>query len=246
MLPCAILCGGLATRLRPITEKIPKSLIPINGRPFIEHQLRLLRRNGIARVVLCVAHFGEQIQEFAGDGSAFGMSISYSFDGNELLGTAGAIRKALPLLSGSFFVVYGDSYLVCDYADIANAFMNSKKRGLMTIYRNESHYDSSNVQASEGMILRYDKRDRTAEMNYIDYGLGIFCSSVFEKLAANEAIDLADVYKNLLAAGDLASYEVNQRFYEIGSSRGIADLENYLATQPHASGLIGESRHVRE
>ncbi|MBV8571526.1 MAG: nucleotidyltransferase family protein [Acidobacteriaceae bacterium] len=228
MLPCAILCGGLATRLRPITEKIPKSLVPIADEPFLAHQLRLLRTGGINEAVLCVGHLGEQIRAFAGDGRQFGMKISYSFDGARLLGTAGAIRKALPFLPESFFVLYGDSYLPCDYAAVAEVFSAARKRGLMTIYRNEGHYDTSNVHAKDGVILRYDKRNKTPEMQFIDYGLGVFQRSVFLELPAGEVVDLADVYQNLLKARDLACYEVKQRFYEIGSEEGIRDLEQYI------------------
>lgn len=228
MLPCAILCGGLATRLRPITEKIPKSLIPIAGRPFIWHQLQLLRSRGINRVVLCVGYLGEFIQEFVGDGAAFEISVSYSFDGPSLLGTAGAIRGALPLLDRSFFVLYGDSYLPCDYQDVGRAFLSCGKQGLMTIYRNEGSYDSSNVEAADGVIVRYDKRARTPAMRYIDYGLGTFDRSVFEVLPVNEVQDLAGIYQGLLKASELASYEVQERFYEVGSLQGIRDLEERI------------------
>lgn len=228
MLPCAILCGGLATRLRPITAKIPKSLISINGEPFIAHQLRLLHAKGLTRVVLCVGYLGEMIQEFAGDGKRFGVNVSYSFDGTSLLGTAGAIRKALPLLDSAFFTLYGDSYLTCDYQLIAESFRVSRRRGLMTIYRNEGHFDASNVEASDGVIVRYDKHNRTAEMRHIDYGLGVFSRSVFNQAPAHESRDLAGVYQGLVAADDLAAYEVEERFYEIGSEPGIRDLSQYL------------------
>lgn len=232
MLPCAILCGGLATRLRPITEKIPKSLVTVAGEPFIAHQLRLLRKSGIEQVVLCVGFLGEMIQEFAGDGSAFGIRLSYSFDGVPLLGTAGAIRKALPVLDSSFFVLYGDSYLPCSYNDIAEAFRQSSKPGLMTIFRNQGSYDASNVEAVNGVILRYEKRNRTPAMQHIDYGLGVFERSVFEELPLNEVRDLADVYKELLTQNRLAAYEVQQRFYEVGSLNGIEELENHLDQAP--------------
>jgi N-acetyl-alpha-D-muramate 1-phosphate uridylyltransferase len=230
MLPCAILCGGLAKRLRPVTESIPKSLIPILGEPFIAHQLRLLRANGITRVVLCAGYLGAMIQEFVGDGSSFGIESSYSFDGARPLGTAGAIRKALPRIGDSFFVLYGDSYLPCDYRAVATAFEDAGTRGLMTIYRNEGNFDSSNVEAAEGRIVRYDKRNRTLAMRHIDYGLGVFRSSAFDQLSADVPRDLADIYQELLRDGQLAAWEVTQRFYEIGSTRGICDLERYLAT----------------
>src|ERR1700685_163678 len=225
MLPCAILCGGLATRLRPASEKIPKSLISINGDPFISHQLRLLRANGVEQVVLCAGYLGEMIEDFVGNGSKFGINASYSLDGDRLLGTAGAIRKSLPLLGGSFFVLYGDSYLPCDYRAVAEAFETSGTRGLMTIYRNQDHFDSSNVEAAAGRIVRYDKRNRTPAMEYIDYGLSVFRGSAFDRFAPDEASCLAQVYQYLLVNGQLASFEVTERFYEIGSAHGIEDLK---------------------
>jgi N-acetyl-alpha-D-muramate 1-phosphate uridylyltransferase len=234
MLPCAILCGGLATRLRPITEKIPKSLIPINGEPFIAHQLRLLHAKGVTRVVLCVGHLGEMIREFVGDGEKFGMDISYSFDGVQLLGTGGAIRKAIPFLDTAFFVLYGDSYLTCDYKSVAEAFQGAHRRGLMTIYCNEGRFDTSNVEANDGLIVRYDKRVRTSRMLHIDYGLGVFAESVFKELPANQIRDLAEVYQNLVAKDDLAAFQVEERFFEIGSEQGIRDLEQYLAAESRA------------
>ncbi len=179
-------------------------------------------------MVLCIGHLGEMIQHFAGDGQEFGLTIGYSFDGAPLLGTAGAIRKALPKLRDQFFVLYGDSYLDCDYTAIADAFTASHKRGLMTIYHNEGNFDTSNIEAENASILRYDKKIRTPQMRYIDYGLGVFQRSVFEALPSNQVCDLADVYKALLADRELAAYEVAERFYEIGSPAGIADLEQHL------------------
>ncbi|HEY3938628.1 MAG TPA: nucleotidyltransferase family protein [Bryobacteraceae bacterium] len=230
MLTCAILCGGLATRLRPLTETIPKSLIPINGRPYIAYQLELLYSRGIRNAVLCVGHLGEKIEAFVGDGSSFGMSVSYSFDGPVLLGTGSAIRKALPLLGDAFFVLYGDSYLTCDYRAVQAYFGSAGKRGLMTIYRNVGLYDTSNIEAVDGRIIRYDKQLRTPGMQFIDYGLGLFQRAAFEDLPADRFTGLETVYKTLLEEGELAAFEVPERFYEIGSPAGISDLEEYLAS----------------
>jgi NDP-sugar pyrophosphorylase family protein len=230
MLPCAILCGGLATRLWPATTKIPKSLLPINGTPFIAHQLSLLQARGLSRVVLCVGYLGNQISDFVGNGSRFGLEVSYSFDGAKLLGTGGAIRHALPLLDDEFFVLYGDSYLTCNYQAVADAFRLSGKPALMTIYRNYDRYDASNIEAVGGRIVRYDKRNRTPNMNYIDYGLGVFARIAFELLPESDSADLAGIYRTLLASGDLASFELKQRFYEIGSAEGIQALEGHLAS----------------
>ncbi len=229
MLPVAILAGGLATRLRPLTETVPKALVEIRGEPFLGHQLRLLKRSGIDRVVLCVGHLGEQIRDYAGDGRAFGLDVDYSFDGPVLLGTAGALKKALPLLGREFSILYGDSYLPCDYAAAEKAFHDSRKTALMTIFRNGGQWDYSNVEYSEGRIRAYDKAKRTPAMEYIDYGLGLIRREPFDALPEEQPADLAAVYQDLLTRGELAGYEVPGRFYEIGTPQGIRDLEEYLS-----------------
>ncbi len=233
LFPVAILAGGLATRLRPLTEQIPKALIDINGEPFVAHQLRLLRSRGIERVVFCVGYLGELIEDFVGDGSRFGLSVAYSSDWPELQGTGGAVRRALPLLGNRYFVLYGDSYLPCDYEAVQNAFQQSGKRALMTVHRNEGRWDSSNVELKAGEIVRYDKRQRSRSMQYIDYGLGLFSRDAFESYG-EAPLDLASVYQDLLGRGELAAYEVPDRFYEIGSPAGIDDLRSYLAVRTNA------------
>jgi NDP-sugar pyrophosphorylase family protein len=227
-LPVAILAGGLATRLRPITDKIPKALVEINGEPFIAHQLRLLASRGIRRVVLCLAYRGEMVRDFVGDGREFGVATEYSFDGPVLRGTAGAIHEALPLLGEAFFVLYGDSYLPCDYAAVEEAFSKSGKTALMTVFRNEGQWDSSNVEFTDGRIVAYDKKNRTPRMRHIDYGLGAFHARAFEALATGAVCDLAALYYDLLARGELAAFEVGERFYEIGSVEGIQELSEKL------------------
>lgn len=229
LMPAVILAGGLATRLRPLTETVPKALIDVNGRPFLEHQLELLRSNGIGRIVLLVGYLGEKIQEKYGDGSDFDLKINYSFDGPTLLGTAGAIRQALPLLPQRFFVLYGDSYLPCDYGAVEHAFVTSGQPGLMTVYRNDGQFDTSNVEFDGCKIVRYDKVNRSTGMHHIDYGLGAFKRSVFEGIAPHERCDLAAVYQRLLEKEQLAAYEVHERFYEIGSQEGLRDTANFLA-----------------
>jgi NDP-sugar pyrophosphorylase family protein len=236
MLTVAILAGGLATRLRPATESVPKSLLEVNGEPFAVHQLRLLQSKGIRRVVLCVGHLGDMVQRAIGDGSALGLQVDYSFDGPALLGTAGAIRNALPKLGGSFFVMYGDSYLPCDYAAVANAFESAGVLGLMTVFRNEGKWDTSNVEfeaggLKAGKILAYSKTNRTSRMRYIDYGLGVFRADAFRNLPAGEDCDLAGLYADLLQRGQLAAFEVRERFYEIGSLAGLRETAAFLATQ---------------
>lgn len=232
MLPVVILAGGLATRLRPITEHIPKALVQINGEPFLAHQLRLLRRNGIQRVVLSVAYKGEMIQDFAGDGSAYGLHIDYVFDGPTYLGTGGAIRNALAYLGESFLTLYGDSYLPCDFSAVQSAFHASGLPALMTVYQNEGQFDTSNVEFADGRILKYDKRERTSAMRHIDYGLGVFQASAFAAYATGEPLDLATVFQDALRAGKLAAFEVSDRFYEIGTPEGIRETEQHIEREP--------------
>lgn len=227
-IPVAILAGGLATRLRPLTEKIPKVLLPIAGKPFLAHQLDLLKRQGIQKVVLCLGYLGEMVEREFEDGHEFGVRLDYSFDGPKLLGTGGALRLALPKLGQEFFVLYGDSFLTTPFAPIAEFFEKSGKRGLMTVYRNEGLYDTSNVVFRNGQVAVYNKKTRLPEMRHIDYGLSLFRSSVFEQWPAGQPFDLADVMQKLVAANDLAGFEVPERFYEIGSPAGLAELEEKL------------------
>jgi NDP-sugar pyrophosphorylase family protein len=229
--PMAILAGGLATRLRPTTEKIPKALAPVAGQPFLAHQLRLLQSAGIRKVVLCVGYRGEMIEQKFGDGRKFGVELSYSFDGPELLGTGGALKKALPLLGKRFFVLYGDSYLPIDYTAPSRAFASGGKLGLMTVFRNEGRWDASNVWFQEGTIKSYSKKERTPAMRYIDYGLGILDSNALATWPEGRAFDLSDVYCELVSRQELAGFEVEQRFYEIGSPEGLAELDAMLRSQ---------------
>jgi NDP-sugar pyrophosphorylase family protein len=230
-IPVAILAGGLATRLRPITEKIPKSLVPVAGKPFMAHQLELLHARGIRRIVLCIGHLGEMIQHDFGDGAVFGVKLDYSFDGEKQLGTGGAVKRALPLLGKEFFVLYGDSYLPIEYAPIAEFFRRSGKLGLMTVYRNEGRYDTSNVVFANGEIKIYDKRVCSPEMRHIDYGLSLFKASVFESCLPDQSFDLAEVMTKLVREKQLAGYEVRERFYEMGSPAGLAELETLLQSK---------------
>ena len=229
-IPVAILAGGLATRLRPVTEKIPKSLVPVAGKPFLARQLELLHSRGIRRAVLCVGHLGEMIQHEFGN-EACGIRLDYAFDGPTLLGTGGAIKRALPLLGPEFFVLYGDSYLPIEYRPVAEFFNSSKKLGCMTVYRNEGRYDTSNVVFAENQIKVYDKKNRSPEMRHIDYGLSGFKAAAFEAFPANEPFDLADVMRQLVNRGQLAGFEVHERFYEIGSPGGLAELETLFTSK---------------
>ncbi|PZM14865.1 nucleotidyltransferase family protein [Rhizobium tubonense] len=227
-LSVAILAGGLATRLRPITETIPKALVDVSGVPFICRQLDYLREQGVKRVVLCTGYLGEMIENVVGDGSAFGVDVVYSPDGPTLLGTGGAVKQALPLLGEGFFLLYGDSYLPIDFSRVEDAFLESGKAGLMTVLNNGDKWDKSNVLFRDGRLVEYNKKSPRPEMRYIDYGLGVLKASTFANYKAGEIFDLADLYHKLSVEDDLAGYEVHERFYEIGSHSGLKEAEAYF------------------
>jgi NDP-sugar pyrophosphorylase family protein len=191
---------------------------------------------GIREVVICAGHLGEQIEAFAGDGSRFGCSIVYSHDGNTLLGTGGALRRALPLLGECFFVMYGDSYLTANPVDAWNAFVASGRPALMSIYRNEGRWDASNVEMRNGEIVCYRKNARTPEMRYIDYGLSILRADTIRNWPDGAQFDLADVLSHLAAARQLAAHEVHERFFEIGSYEGLSMTEEHIAAMMTLSG----------
>jgi len=228
MPPMAILAGGLATRLRPLTETVPKALLELAGEPFIAHQLRLVRREGIERVVLCVGYRWEMIRDFVGDGSSFGMEVRYSTDQPTLLGTGGALRKALPDLGPEFLVMYGDSWLDTAFAPVVAAYRNSGKPALMTVFRNDGQWDASNVWYQDGTIRCYDKRERSPLMQHIDWGLSVCSAALLVERPPDTPFDLAEIYAGLSRHGQLAGYEVQTRFYEIGSMAGLRETDALL------------------
>ena len=231
MFSIAILAGGLATRLRPITETIPKALVDVAGKPFIARQLSYLREQGISHVVLCVGYLGNMVREEVGSGERFGLKVSYSEDGPSLLGTGGALIKAIPLLGDQFFVLYGDSFLPLDFSTVQVAYEKSGQQSLMTILKNQNQWDKSNVLFVNGHLLEYNKRAPRKEMTYIDYGLGVISSSVLQQHPVGQPFDLADLYHDLSLKGQLSGLEVHERFYEIGSYSGLKEAEEYFSTQ---------------
>ncbi|MCC7371981.1 MAG: nucleotidyltransferase family protein [Chloroflexi bacterium] len=226
--PVAILAGGRATRLGLLAADLPKSMIPVAGHPFVDHQLALLQRSGVRRVVFCVGHLGDQIEAHVGDGARYGLEVRYAYDGERLLGTGGAVRRALPLIGPLCLVIYGDSYLDIDYAVVLEHFLRCPEPALMTVFRNGRQWDTSNVHFRDGRIVRYDKRQPDPEMAYIDYGASLYRAEALERIPLGEPYDLGDLTHELAAEGLLAGYEVTQRFYEVGSFHGIRETECYL------------------
>lgn len=231
-----ILAGGLATRLRPLTEGVPKSMISINGKPFLEYQIELLRKNGLADILLCTSHLGSQIQDYFGNGEDFGVRLKYSEEKERLLGTGGALKKAENLLEDRFFVMYGDSYLMLDYQKIAGYFHKFNKLGLMVVYKNYNRFDRSNVVIKDGFVKVYDKTYSNPEMVYIDEGISILRKEILSDFSSRTPFPLDKIFQRLISKRELLAFETKQRFYEIGSPEGLNDFKKLILRKEDISG----------
>jgi NDP-sugar pyrophosphorylase family protein len=236
---CVILAGGRATRMRPLTDAIPKALIPIAGRPFLDHQLAWLAGHGVTEVVLCIGYRGDAIRAHleGGEGARHGLRVRYVDEGEALRGTAGALRLALDegALEESFLVTYGDSFLPIDFSAVFRAFAAAGTPALMTVFRNDGRWDASNVIFDGRMVTLYDKLRRgraAADFDFIDYGLSALARRVIaDEVPAGGVVDLAALFNALSVRGELAGFEVAERFYEIGSPAGLEDFERWLRRQ---------------
>jgi NDP-sugar pyrophosphorylase family protein len=225
--PVCILAGGLGTRLGEQVQRVPKALIEVAGAPFVFHQLALLRSYGARRIVICIGHLGEQIEQTVGDGGELGVEVSYSHDGPSPVGTAGAIRRALPLLGDAFLVLYGDTFLRIDYRAVQRAYEASGLLALMTVLHNDGRWDTSNAIFADGRVAAHDKRHPTRAMQWIDYGLGVLSARAMREVRP-DASDLSDVYGELARRGELAGFEATERFYEIGTPNALAETDAFL------------------
>jgi len=223
-----ILAGGLATRLRPITEKVPKSMVQINGKPFLEYQIELLKKNNLTDILLCTGYLGSQIKDYFGDGESWGVKLNYSEEKESLLGTGGALKKAENLLEDEFFVMYGDSYLILDYQEIAAYFHNFDKQGLMVVYKNYNKFDKSNLIVGNGLVKLYDKRGLNPEMVYIDEGVSILKKDTLRDFPSYTPFPLDKIFQRLISKEELLAFETKQRFYEIGSRQGLDDFKKLI------------------
>jgi NDP-sugar pyrophosphorylase family protein len=223
-----ILAGGMATRLWPISDTTPKALVPVAGRPFIEYQIELFRSRGVRDLIICIGHLGHLIEEYLGDGRRFGVSISYGYERDGLLGTAGAIKNVEPLLEDAFFVQYGDSYLLVDYREVMEYFRRHDMPGLMVVYKNHDRWNRSNVVVDDGQVCVYDKSRKWPAMVYIDFGVSIFRREAFAGVPAGVATDLSSVHQALIEQRRLLAYETSHRFYEVGSPEGLQEFESFV------------------
>lgn len=225
-----VLAGGLGTRLKPITDEVPKVMIPVNGKPFLEHRLNLLKRHGISDIVLCIGYLGENIKDYFGDGRKFGLKIKYSEEGDKLLGTAGAVKNAQDLLEDIFFVTYGDAYLILDYQAVMKYFKKFNKLGLMVVFKNFDKFDRSNVVVEGDLVKIYSKKKKFPNMVYIDFGVSILRKKALELVPDGKIVDLEELNQELIRKKELLAFETSHRFYEIGSPEGLGEFEKLVSS----------------
>ena len=222
-----ILCGGLATRLGDLAKDIPKSMIDIEGIPFLEYQIENLKKNSIKDIVLCVGHLSEKIEEYFRDGSKFGVNIKYSQDGDKQLGPIGAVKNAEGLLDEIFFIMYGDTYLSLDFLKVYSFFIQKNKQGLMVIYKNYDKYDKSNISADDKMVTGYGEKDAI----YIDYGTSLLRKESLDSVPRNEMCSTGEFFSNLIKKNELLAFETKERFYHIGNPEALEEFKNYIRSQ---------------
>jgi NDP-sugar pyrophosphorylase family protein len=224
----AILAGGLGTRLKPLTGTVPKAMVPVNGRPFLEYEIELLKKSGVRDIVLCVGHFGEKIREHFREGKAFGVRIRYSSDGKKLLGPIGGLKMAEEFLDDAFFVTYGDAYLRIGYRTMMETLIESQALGLMAVYRNNGKYGKSDVVVRDGQVVEYDKKAGKPEMVWINFGVSALRKTALKGVKEGEFLDEESFYKSLIRKRQLLSFEVDERFYEIGSPTGLDEFSKFV------------------
>lgn len=222
-----ILCGGLATRIRPLSEKTPKSLILIEGHPFLEYQINLLKSYGFHDIVFCIGYKGNLIKKYFGDGKSFSVNIKYSEETDQLLGTGGSIKNAEDILKKEFMVMYGDSYLPFDFNKAINFFHKHHKLGLMTVYKNNNSIEPSNVSIIKNLVKKYNKKNTSSEFQYIDYGVSIFKKQVLNNFP-NKRFDLSEIHQFLIKEKELLAYQIKERFYQIGDFQGLEEFKKYI------------------
>lgn len=228
MAQAVILAGGLGTRLRPITYDIPKPMVPINGRPFLEYQIELLLNQGIMDIVLCVGYLREKIIEHFKDGADFGVNIQYSIE-NKPIGTGGALRNAGSLVEDWFFLLNSDTYLNFDYMKAAEVFLETDKTGLIVVYSNRDKIAANNISLKNNIVLNYDKNTESPEMNGVDAGVSIYRKNVLKYIPPKYPVSFeTEIVPLLIAEGQLLGWLIDERFYDIGTTDMIKIMEEVL------------------
>lgn len=226
-----ILAGGLGTRLRPVTEQIPKVMVPVNGKPFLLHLVELLKSNGVNDAILCIGYLGGKVRNFFEHERSPGLKIRYSEEKEELLGTGGALKQAQNLLENHFFVINGDTYLPLDYAEVERTFLNRGKKALMVAYDNQEDTGvKNNVALDENlMVIKHDKGGHSPDLKFVEAGVLVLKREALELIRKGSRISLEKgLYPGLIQQGQLAAYVTGQRFYDIGTMEQKRNFEELL------------------
>ena len=226
----AIICGGHATRLGSLAETIPKSMLDIQGKPFLQHQIEMLKKQNVTDIILCVGHLSEQIESYFGNGEEFGVNIKYSYDGDKKLGPMGAIKNAESLLEKEFFIMYGDSYIFVDFQKVYDFYKKHDKQACMVVYKNENRYDKSNLLVENSMVTGHKDLNKEKEMEYIDYGTSIISKESLDFISKDTFCSTGEFFKKLILKKELLAYEVDERFYHIGNLEALEELREYVKT----------------
>jgi len=223
-----ILAGGKGTRLRPITCTIPKPLISINGKPFLQHQLEFIKSHLTDEILLLVSYLGEKIEDYFDDGSKFGVKIDYCYE-KVPLGTAGALKNAESKIKDEFILFNGDTYLPIDYRKIIDYFHQCKAIGVVVVYGNSREIASKNIAVNEsGLVMNYNKNN-SKKMTHVDAGITAFKKSILDFIPRNKICSLEeDIFPKLIKAKQLYSFATNQRFYDIGTPRELEAIKGIL------------------
>lgn len=227
-----ILAGGLGTRLRPLTLDVPKPMVPVAGRPFLDYELRLLTRNGFHDFVICVGYRADQIERYFGNGSELGISIAYSNDGEKQLGPSGALTNAAKLLKNEFMVTYGDAFLQMNYRDFEESFRSSGKLGMMAVLDNHNSFGNSDIVVKDGLVVEYDKTNQKPEMTWINFGATMLQKRALGVIPASTVLEEEQFYRALIAKRELAAFVTTNRFYEIGTIPALREFEKFVIENP--------------
>lgn len=221
-----ILTGGLGTRLRPLTYSVPKGMVEIKGRPFLEYLILYLKRFGVGRILLCTGYLGEMIEEYFKDGLAFGVEIAYSREETPL-GTGGALKKAFPLLEEEFFLTNGDTLLPVDYRKMREVFKDFSGLVMIGAYPSE---EKPNLSIDgKGVVTGYSRKGEGVGFAYVDAGVSLFRRGIAEYFPGGEKFSLEnEVYPKLIESAQIKAFPLAERFYDIGTPEGVERFEEFV------------------
>lgn len=228
-----ILAGGLGKRLMPLTMDIPKPMVCVFGRPFLEYQIRWLKSNGIREILLLTGYKGDKVQAYFKDGSSLGVILTYSHETSPL-GTGGSLKLAEKKLESSFLLVYGDSFLPIDTAGLIQRFRDVDKTGMIVVYDNQPHDAGvpSNIDLDkEGFVARYEKNSKDPLFHYTDAGVSVFKKEVIDFIPKGKKVSLEEeIFPRLVKDRELLGYITRQPFYDIGTRERIKRFEELVSS----------------